>query len=390
MKKEILKKHGSWDFKILKLIIANFFIFALLLALLDISLGFFSNLRTKVPITSRFIQLREYPQLIDNDIVANINGLKFNTKIKTDINGFIAGPNDDLFYDRADIVFLGGSTTECYYLQPQNRFPYKLQHDFNQSSKKEIKVINAGVSGNSSINSNLILYSKVIELKPKIAFYMHNINDLVLLSKTKSYYKAPRGRAVILDSNDQGKMNFSFYYILRWIKNNFYPNLYMIFKNSLSIDDTYFIKKTGNKIDEFHEFRGNFYLTNKDDLNDIENKFVNSLNTFLNICKSNQIIPVLMTQPNRIDNNSRTFEEEFSENNLNESEIETFKSIYILFNEKIIETAKKNKIKYIDLNEMIPKSQEFIYDSVHLSDSGSVKVSNILLEFLKENLHLLN
>jgi lysophospholipase L1-like esterase len=369
-----------------KILIINVCVLALLLLLADIFIGIVYKNNSAVPISSRYIQLREYPPNIDKNIEIILeNGKKMNSSIKTDLNGFIAGPNSTYEYSNIDIAFLGGSTTENYFISPNFRFPYLVEEKIKQNFDSNFKIINAGVSGSSIANTNLILYSKIIDLKPSHVFVMHNVNDLVLLSKTMSYWDAPSGRAIILDRNEKNStFKISAYSILKWIKDNFFSNIYRIFKNFFKIDDKFFARNMGGLGDEFSDYRNNFFLSDPAKLKIIETYFKNGLNTFINICKANGIQPVLMTQPNRIENKSKFFMNEFKKWGYNESQLDIFSRAYTRFNQIILEIANENEVHYIDLNAKVPQTDKYIYDSVHLSNEGSALASDIIFNFISE------
>lgn len=374
--------------KLFKSVLINIVVFIMLIITVDFALGLINDKNLNVPISSRYIQLREYPPKIDADIDVIIENKTFNSSIKTDENGFIMGPNSDLEYSDIDIAFLGGSTTECYYIKPEYRFPYLVQEILKSSTSKDVRTVNAGVSGSSSVNSNMVLLSKIIDLKPKYVFLMHNVNDLVLLSKTKSYWDAPDGRAIILDRN-KNKTNSNpnyFYSFAQGVKNIFFPNTYRIFKKFLFLDDNFFANNLNLNEDEFSDFRGNFFLEKPNDLKEIKSQFINSLQTFINVSRANNIEPVLMTQPNRIENKSDYFEYEFKKVGYNKKQLDLFSIAYSDFNSLIDSLAILNQVKLIDLNKLIPKEEEYIYDSVHLSNNGSKLVAEIISNYLINNL----
>ena len=124
-------------------------------------------------------------------------------RIRTDINGYIVGEEDFSEEKRKqpiDIIFFGGSTTECLFVDEEKRFPYLLQGLLNNKARKSVRTLNGGVSGSHSIHSLTKYIAKGIPLKPKYVALMHNVNDLSILEKTTSYWKAPMSRSTIQKS----------------------------------------------------------------------------------------------------------------------------------------------------------------------------------------------
>ena len=52
--------------------------------------------------------------------------------------------------------------------------------------------------------------------------------------------------------------------------------------------------------------------------------------------------------------------------------IEQFAELYKIFNNIIRKIAQEKEIVLIDLDLLIPKTNEFIYDTVHLNNAGSI------------------
>ena len=171
----------------------------LLLVTLLVGVEFFfeKNSTTERPNNTlgRFVRLRE--EAMPNQMLSMRplpNFLRFSDNLpdkdfyaKTDSLGFIQSetilPNAKL-----KIVFLGGSTTECFFVDDSLRFPSLVGKMF-QNAGKSVNTYNSGVSKSHSLHSINILINKVIHRDFKVAVLMHNINDLVHLSYNGSYYE---------------------------------------------------------------------------------------------------------------------------------------------------------------------------------------------------------
>ena len=88
----------------------------------------------------------------------------------------------------ATIVFLGGSTTECMFVQPELRFPHLAGKLIGERLGTRVDGVNGGKSGNNTMHSLLVLSAKVIPMRPDIVVLMHNTNDLAILARGESYW----------------------------------------------------------------------------------------------------------------------------------------------------------------------------------------------------------
>ncbi len=253
---------------------------------------------------------------------------------KTDINGFIT--SNFIKKSKKNIYFIGGSTTECMYVDENSRFVDIVNRNLILNDL-DYSAYNAGFFGNTVINCNSILLNKLLYLKPDYCILMENINDLYFLLNQNNYRR----------SSDKLR-NF-------------------IFKNSE-------FKKISNNISS-----GNYDL--------IKDYFKSSLVSFIDISRNFGITPILMTQANRfVINNMDPIVKKHLDVISNYFGINhhDFINLYKDFNIIIRECAKIKCIQIIDLDNIIPKSSNYLYDSVHYNNYGSVFAGNIIFEKLHE------
>lgn len=265
---------------------------------------------------------------------------------ETDENGFLK-PSMIHKKPELQIFFLGGSTTECEYIDEKSRFPYLVGRILEENTKIKVNSDNAAKSGNNSLHSINILLNKLIPFKPDIVIMMHNINDLSALFFEGSYWNDNATIAPIVCNQKNNK---------KLIKNDQW---------SLS------------------NFWKEKILDNPAELIKLANYFKENLKVFISISKAKKISPILMTQPNRIENNANF--------NINRS-IEAskiYRQQYIKFNQIIRDVAKEEKVWLIDLAKLIPAEEKYIYDDVHLNKEGSelvaTEIEKSLELFLKVN-----
>lgn len=209
----------------------------------------------------RFIKLREHaPNPIRKErpsrsYVSNLPGQLERRYYDFTIEheGFVA-PSAVHANPDVKIVFLGGSTTECMYLDPEQRFPFIVGRQLEQNLQQKVNTYNGGVSANESMHSINILLNKVIPMQPNIVVMMHNINDLVMLRLAGHYHYS----------------NSSLSHV-QTAKNVFTPVVYP--KPLPAVDEA--------KISE---------------------QFKRNLKLFVKICQIHQMQPVLMTQANQVEN----------------------------------------------------------------------------------------
>jgi hypothetical protein len=298
---------------------------------------------SKIDYLPRYIRMRE--QLCnqniqiepDEEYLRNSENLeKKMYTLKTDSFGFIL---PQINYSDSDVklVFLGGSTTECIFVTEEKRFPYLVGTILKSKINKNVIVYNSGVSGNHTYHAIDILINKIIPMHPKYVILMECINDWTTLLFEGTYWNNNPTRSLIIDPN---------------------------------------CKIVVNK-DEWAHLRGKPLNLNKEY---ILEEYKKAQLTFINICKANNIEPILMTQANRyLENPDDKIKRNVEEKLLSFGIVyEQAMALNMEMNNVTRGNARNNNLILIDLDAMIPKSKEVMYDIVHYNDKGSVMAADII------------
>jgi len=322
----------------------------------------------------RYIRLKEYRPGTRLRLAFPRNHLPytdnvFNKQYQFDIdqNGFIVPSRK---YDRADevIVFLGGSTTECMFVDPDQRFPYLVGELLEQDTGARINSYNGGMSGNNTLNAIDILLNKVIPLKPAVVVYMENINDLSTLLYEGTYWNENTARSPLETLKKRQLVG-------KLLKEIFIPNLndaYRKLKKSLAREED----------DEFAGARGKKPAVDQARL---VQEFARSLRTLVCICKAHEIVPVLMTQANRITAHPDPVVAAYIGRYGHDTGISyaEFKKLYDAFNDAIRAVGRENQVMVIDLAREVPPDKKYLYDLVHFNDAGCQLAARIIAARLK-------
>ena len=287
--------------------------------------------------------------------------------LKVDNDGFIR-PSRKYAQPDLSLVFLGGSTTECMFVDEENRFPFVVGVILEQETGKKINSYNGGMSGINTLNCIDILVNKVIPLKPRAVVFMENINDLSTLLYEGTYWNKNSWRSPIQTVHKRES-------VCLYLKEIFIPNLYAAYKNLT-------LTLLQSQQDQFAAYRGKKPQVDKGKLNQ---EFAMNLQTIVDICKVRGIIPILMTQANRItdrpDRVVKTYVDRFGQHA--SLDYRTFKEIYDSFNATIRQVGRRNQVLVIDLAAEIPPDKTYIYDMMHFNDTGSRYAAGLIAASLK-------
>ena len=335
--------------------------------------------------SERFLVLREYEpgQIIsiaptDDYLLFTDSLIKKNYSVSIDSKGFISNGNIVNEDSNLKILFLGGSTTETLYVDERSRFPSVVERILRVKLQTSVSTYNGGVSGNKSMHSLLILLGKGIPLNLDYAVLMHNINDMTLLSRTESYWISPKTRELVKSPSKKSNFSLSIDNFFKNIKDALFPNLYSYIKPRL-------IKKNKNEFDTYARKPLSSKLKNK-----IYQSWRASLKSYIDICRSWNIKPILMTQFNRINEQDVLFNSTFLQAVAPNADLnkKDFIEVYKTFNEITRDVATKEDVILIDLENLLPATDAYIFDSVHLNSNGSILVGEIISDYLINDIQI--
>jgi len=332
------------------------------------------NLRELSPNLDIFVEMPDY----ERPLVQVDEFKKY--RLRTNSDGFIIGPKDNTKMEKnnsVDIIFLGGSTTECRYVDEDKRFPYLVGKLLRKKNGQELIVLNGGVSGSHTLHSLISEIGKGLKYHPRYVVLMDAINDLNHLSKTSSYWRGPYDRRIVHESLDKKKQidNSGYLYITaRWAKDLIIPNIWELIK-SMNMSE----KVIG--VDQWAAYRDQNISFNKVKLM-LDQDFRASLKSFILMNRAWGIEPILMTQANRIRIND-SFARYTYEKNKNSLPWDDFVYLYAYANEIIRQSANEEKVVLIDLEREIPSNSKYIYDAVHMNTNGSSIAAKLISEKIR-------
>ncbi len=286
-------------------------------------------------------------------------------RLRIDAQGFI---EPAAVHDRAQVtlVFLGGSTTECLYMEETQRFPYQVGRRLEQLWRRPVHAFNAGKAGNNSLHSLNVLVNKIIPLRPDLVIMLHNINDLIILLYEGSYWNSNRYKTPILEITPTvGKSLGDLWGICR---DAAVPRLARAVAG---------LRAQWDRPAREFETPGRRLEIQPDRLTAA---FRTNLQLFVEICRIQGLTPVLLTQASRF----TPVPDDFTQALLRRQEqaygivYEDFQRLFARFNEEIRTVGQTLGISVIDLARAIPPDAVHLYDAVHLTPQGAALAAEVI------------
>lgn len=279
--------------------------------------------------------------------------------------------------DEYRIFILGGSTTECLYVDDEKSIESKMQQCLNETyTDKNVNVYNAGKSGDFTTDHIAMLTNRIVQLSPDIVIIFAGVNDLRRVYNGYDFTHS-------ISAPDNKKKNY------------FWSDLKLLLSHSQIYRHFYnlFHEQSVEAITKSTDYKA---LVEKTNALPLEEQFSdkslepyeNNLRVIAGICRSLDIDLIFVTQAStwnsKIDDNAqkwhwmnfilnKRYPQEVMDSKLEE------------FNDVMKMVANSEDVAVFDLAANIPKSLEYFYDDCHFNNNGAKYFADSLCSTIKFN-----
>ena len=301
---------------------------------------------------------------IDSNIIHTKNSL-----------GFRGSEPPADWQNHTTIIAMGGSTTECFYLNDDKCWTNLLEKNIRKEIH-DVWINNAGFQGHSTFGNFILLNDYVKKLKPKYVLLLEGINEINRTDIAK---------------DESVSANSTRTTIWGWLKRHSH-----LLTAIINIERHYRAERLGITDKEFDPATMPQLQLSETEMNVILKKqeslvtaYAKRLNRIIDTCVANKIQPVLITQPILYgDVNDCISGVDLAKVKIADgyNGLLMWKLIE-LYNNQTIQISKSKNLPCIDLAAAMPKCSKYFYDICHFTNEGSQMVSEIiakqLLTFLK-------
>jgi lysophospholipase L1-like esterase len=330
--------------------------FLLLLVCLEIALHFYNPFTARLkngeiilPVNTRYeLDIPPYPGM-DTHIVHSKNSLGFR------------GP-ELLDSTLKRIIVMGGSTTECFYLNDGKDWPSILGQKLKERYHN-IWLNNAGMDGQSSFGHLRMLEQYILKLKPHYIFFMCGLNDMSL--DTPSRFDENKG--IFRTVYDFLELPSTVRNIIRagkareaGLNHRFIHDLYNA--DTLMMNDSQMMDRLRYELNYLGGYK-------------------KRVETIIRICKSKGIKPVFIAQSILFSDDTDLYTNVYL-GDLKTGSINGKTRHYILkmYNKITYDICKKDTVPFINLNARLPKDSRFYYDGYHFTNDGAEMAAGMIFD----------
>lgn len=274
--------------------------------------------------------------------------------------------------DYYTVITIGGSTTQCFYLDDKKTWSYILQDNLRKT-KPKVWVGNGGLDGQTSRAHIIFMRYVISKVKPDAVVILCGINDLTLsLDEDRR-----------LNGNFMEKANWK-----RWIFAHSRLLQVLYIYKGIIFNDFFVVKTTASR--NFDPKPLNDPLAaNKQDVKALAvslEEYRSNIKEIISIGKSSGVKIIFLTQPIIFDDTPywRGIEGSFYwvKNNEYALSAAAYYRMLSIFNKELMDICRENNVLVYDLASAIPHSEKYFYDTVHFNEAGSRMVADKVAEFM--------
>ena len=274
------------------------------------------------------------------------------------------------------IVTIGGSTTQCFFLDDHKTWPYLLQQRL-KNPHGNVWVGNGGLDGQTT-RAHIVFMREVIStLRPNAVVLLVGANDLGL-----SLRDDRRVRGSGFDSDRP-------VWPIRYFGRSRLFQIAYIWKQAL-FDDVKVVNKSGDGGQNFKPLpAGAEQLpANLNELLPNIGEFQANVKEIIKLGRAYNVRVIFMTQPLLYDDTDywRGIEGNFYWINQTKGRLSaaTYWKLLNIYNRTLVDTCAQENVECFDLASVVPHDANYFYDNGHFNERGAALVADSLSTFMNE------
>jgi len=299
--------------------------------------------------------------------------------------------------DTYRIMAIGGSTTECSYLDQPETWTNLLQETLNRDTRNQkVWVGNAGLSGTTTRHHLVAMqYLPLREMKINAVILLIGINDLsVRLSRDKDYdpnfLEKPEVKKELLYRTFSGTYHL-------YPEDPFYKRtaLWQMLRQAKQMLSMEHLEDEGGRIYITWREHRRGASEMRDTLPDLSSalaEYARNVNMIIDLAQEKSVRPILMTQPTMWRAGlPRDLDALLWLGGIGDFQKESGKPYYSVtaleramkaYNDTLLRVCRERSLECLDLASLLAKDTTVFYDDAHFNESGARKVAEAISKFM--------
>ena len=364
-----MTKRKGIKHRLLRRLVYGVYLFVSVFLLLEIALRIYNPYSFRIK-GEKIILPKSQRSTIVNNINPRLDSLIANTRNSIGLRG-PEPPSDIKNY--LSIITVGGSTTECRFLDDQLTWPHLLQEKL-QAAYKKTWLNNAGLDGHSTFGHSILLNDYLLKLRPDVIIFLTGINDVE--NDGPSFHDK---------LNTKGAFPSFVHYLY---------NESEVINLAVNLARGAHAQRWNNTTQLYLPPGGKGYkiLSAKEENERIQRqvKYLEGyrirVGALADSCINNGILPIFLTQPTLYGKGTDSLTGSDLSTAMVGEEVNgaLLWRILQMYNSEVIDLCAKKSVPCIDLADKMPKNGLYFYDQTHFTNEGAAKVAEILAPCLTE------
>jgi lysophospholipase L1-like esterase len=270
------------------------------------------------------------------------------------------------------IVTIGGSTTQCFYLDDRKTWPWLMQEYLKAGGFSKVWVGNGGIDGQTT-RAHLHFMEEIISvIKPNVVVLLVGINDLGL-SLNSNWLKEG-------SPYDIRGMDFK-----NWVYQRSSLIRFLYIYKQILFDQAYVVQthhtSSGPKKMATNERGFNVEIPRRH-----LDAYSRNLTAIIESGRSSGVRLIFLTQPLLYDDSDAWKDFEggmyWLDNRQRRISAADLRRLLNRFNEELMIVCQKNGVECIDVANTMPISDKFFYDACHFTEAGADELARIVSQYL--------
>jgi len=279
------------------------------------------------------------------------------------------------------ILTIGGSTTQCFFLDDHKTWPYLLQTRL-RTQYPDVWVGNGGLDGHTT-RGHLVFMEEIIpKIKPSAVIFLTGINDLG--------YSTNETERAVANANQVERTGWRYRMFAR-------SRLLQVMSTwkQIVFDRATVVKsrETGHQALVLHPLPGKEQLpADLRSLLPALGEYRANIRRLIADARATKVRPVFLTQPLLFDDTDYwrgvTHQFYWMRRMKRTYSCATYWKLLDIYNKELLRTCREEHVECFDLASAIPHSDQYFYDSVHFNERGAALVAEKVSAFMQQRMPL--
>lgn len=293
-----------------------------------------------------------------------------------------APPVGPAWDEATTIVAIGGSTTQCFFLDDFRTWPAVLEKELEDKGHN-VWVGNAGQAGHSTIGHVAMVDGPIAQIRPNYVLFLVGVNDLSVSLRPQWRWDESMSESLLGRARSDG---------LNWLLDRSRLAYRLHLAKQVHFDGSTVRSKDFSIALPTEPATGDEYLPAPGDDQILTSLplFRRNVVSLIEVVRSFGATPVFLTQPLLIEDLPRWAKVRARSSWMKKQKVhltgDGYARLLDRFNSVLIDICAQRDVPCLDLAELVPHSTDYYYDLVHYNDAGAKLVGEAVGAYFHQHI----